>query len=640
MTSIASTVNFNCFIEQKENYNEVDLVKYLDISLNDDAIDHCWRTGRIPQFIRQFRNLEVLRAPKMGIIVIDEWICELKELKALYLEENEITTWPQHLILLPKLKVLYLDGNPCLEEQFQKSPSFRSAFFSGEAHSFEFFQGLGPKVLGPEWKMATLKRRTSASLRGYYCGGIYILGTPRREPHCDGQLTRLGPSRLERRRGRPPPLKAMTYRYNSESDVPSLTWRSSSSCFDCGDVVSLRCPDTESDERSVLILELLHGIAAVSGTWVWNELHAIDYDLDIPPRNSSIYNVAQLKKDLAEFIQQESVYIMKLSEAIRIFFSPSLNKQWAKELAHIFDPFPALYLVHSRQILPLLKKAYRRLRKGRDPTLERLNNEMLAMLLSGKLSCYEDYGDAYTVSQCKLWKCHNADNVGEELVRSTRFGEWLYKEALDNPLHSMQHAQNYLELPLLRMESFCSLFLKMSRSFPRLAPTYNKLRHSRDFMIDKIESARRGLRILKLSAHYKLVANVFRDYHWDALLDVKSRVFLEPGCFKAGTHDVLTSEGPMSVVTELFARDDRAIRIVCAEFELQLWDETVGKLIGIIAPGELRVYPTACQNTFKLVFGLVYEACVCELLSFTSALVTNSTENLSFLQVAQNCCRV
>ncbi|KNC29050.1 hypothetical protein FF38_03281, partial [Lucilia cuprina] len=77
---------------------DAETITMLDLSQLSSGLTESYYQGVIPSWIREFKNLKVLKATNLGIIFIEEWLLELTELKELYLDDNMITTWPYFLL--------------------------------------------------------------------------------------------------------------------------------------------------------------------------------------------------------------------------------------------------------------------------------------------------------------------------------------------------------------------------------------------------------------------------------------------------------------------------------------------------------------------------------------------------------------
>lgn len=109
---------------------------YLDLSTSANCINIVQTTGRLPRWIQKCTSLQYLVAKNVGLTVLDEWVGQkLINLKVIRLPHNKIATWPSHLArLLPysQLAVIDLEGNPCLENLFRKSPSFAKMYHAAD----------------------------------------------------------------------------------------------------------------------------------------------------------------------------------------------------------------------------------------------------------------------------------------------------------------------------------------------------------------------------------------------------------------------------------------------------------------------------------------------------------------------------
>ncbi|CAN6674459.1 hypothetical protein TRVA0_054S00254 [Trichomonascus vanleenenianus] len=112
--------------------NDISTLSYLDLSSSASTIQMIATTGRLPRWLQKCTGLQYLVCKNMGLTVVDDWLSvRLTNLKVIRLNDNRISTWPGHLARLAQygnLKVLDMDGNPCIENLFIKSPSFKALY--------------------------------------------------------------------------------------------------------------------------------------------------------------------------------------------------------------------------------------------------------------------------------------------------------------------------------------------------------------------------------------------------------------------------------------------------------------------------------------------------------------------------------
>jgi hypothetical protein len=121
--------------------DDVAMITYIDLGTSASTVQMIGSTGRLPRWLQRCTSLQYLIAQDLGITVIDEWVSSsLTNLKVIRLNNNKISTWPDHLArLLPhgQLQVLSLEGNPCMDNMFKKSAVFKSMYLeaalSGQA---------------------------------------------------------------------------------------------------------------------------------------------------------------------------------------------------------------------------------------------------------------------------------------------------------------------------------------------------------------------------------------------------------------------------------------------------------------------------------------------------------------------------
>lgn len=107
-------------------------IVYLDLSTSSTTSQMISSTGRLPRWLQKCTNLKYLIAKDVGLRVVDDWVSSyLVNLKVLRLDNNDISTWPDHLVRLVaygKLMVLSLEGNPCLVNLVKRSQSFKDLY--------------------------------------------------------------------------------------------------------------------------------------------------------------------------------------------------------------------------------------------------------------------------------------------------------------------------------------------------------------------------------------------------------------------------------------------------------------------------------------------------------------------------------
>lgn len=110
---------------------EIATLVYIDLSASASTVQMIKSTGRLPRWLQKCASLEYLVAKNLRITVIDEWVSEkLTNLKVIRLNDNQISTWPDHLVRLLPHNLLFvdLDGNPCMNNMFKKSAGFKAMY--------------------------------------------------------------------------------------------------------------------------------------------------------------------------------------------------------------------------------------------------------------------------------------------------------------------------------------------------------------------------------------------------------------------------------------------------------------------------------------------------------------------------------
>lgn len=557
-------------------------ISYLDLRQVPEAIEHAWDTGRLPNWILNFPNLRILRASSMGITVVDDWVTHLKHLEVLILDQNQISTWPVHLVGLKTLKALFLDGNPCLENMFSKSASFRIAFFGSLAARPPNLASLPDSLNGPEWTPSTTVSRPSHSQRsnrtGYYCGGIYTLACPQNKG--DDLLTPLSPCPLQQR--------IMSH----ISPLPPFR--------DTGSQVMLVYPPNlevtfEAQRGSQLVIELLQDIAILLGK---KDLNYVDCGLACLARTPccdlSMKNMISRTK---AFKLQEGLFIGQLSEVVYLFFRSRIKPFYAARIQKIFCGFNELYLFHRGTCLPLLKEILKNLESG-GPVPESINEGVEAFCKE-----YAKCGLSFVASNTKLFSW-SRDVAQGGSVEGGRFSEWIEAQE-QKEMHTLPSCQNYLALPIIRLMEYNDYFTILARMCPAYGKLAAMIRQTREQVISQLQNTRRELQQAALAFIYGCDSSVFCDYHWDALVDLRSRTYLDRPKYEPVTADVLDGRPgksmTRSVVKEIFNQGERQLRIIMCGRKLQLWDHKLKSHITTISIEDFEAGIQKDANGFQLI---------------------------------------
>lgn len=359
----------------------------LDLSSLEEGMGHIFETGELPRWICNFQNLQTLNVAKTGLVILQPWLVSLAELSTLHLEHNFINTWPWFLRDLPKLRAINLDGNPCLEKAFLKSPTLRSWFFSWDASS-EICKSVPSYIRGEEWPPASSVRISNHHIMnglGYFCGGIYLL-TSKEDTSNDGLLTRLEPDPLFTR------LYSANFNSQSEAQFDQKVMLET----------TLTCSPAHSNSSKVYIyspkmnspcLHLDTGPARIQADGfnikhgqlleeIFDDIQTLR-ERDRAPQpsvenphvllvgspsdlvNRLIYSKSSIGQQFTAqelfyfaslMVREEEAYILELEFVCKHFYLARLkSSEICHQLRIVFTAFPAMLSIHKKSILPSLK---------------------------------------------------------------------------------------------------------------------------------------------------------------------------------------------------------------------------------------------------------------------------------------------
>lgn len=573
-------------------------ITYLDLRQIPEAVNYAWQTGRLPSWILNFSKVRILRASGLGVVVVDDWITGLTKLEVLLLDNNQICTWPIHLTKLKHLKALLLDGNPCLENMFNKSATFRNAFFGSLATQPPRLSELPESLNGPEWTpmYATNRASTRSLSKCYFCGGIYTIATPQSRDH--DLFTPLAPCPLQER---------------------LLTNQAPPTCdpTESGQAMLAHKPQidiTFETRRSFQLLrDLMADISVLLGS---RGLGYIDSGLACLTRTPLNLSKVELIARVDAFKLQEGFYIGHLAEIMRLFFNRKIKPWMATRLRRIFSGFPELYLLHMDVCLPLIKEIHRSLQA--ESTVPDTTETSIARFCRE----YEYCGMKFVASSRSLsnWTRDPSQGGGKE---EDLFARWLEAQERDGT-HTLPSSQDYLALPLTRLTEYHEFFTGLSQVFPGFRGCAEKVRWTREQAIAQLQNTRRELQQRTLAKVYQCGNDTFSDYHWDALMDVRSRTYLDRPKYDPVTADVVDSRQvptrAKSAVKELFKPGERQLRIVMCGRRLQLWDHGLRSHIADVSMEgfEAALEKDADTNSVRIVFRDVDETCLCDLKEYHS----------------------
>lgn len=361
-------------------------VTMLDLSSLREGAGHIFKTGELPKWVCNFKNLQSLNIAKTGLIILQPWLVNFTELTTLHLEHNLITTWPWFLRGLTKMQCLNLDGNPCLEKAFCKSPTLKSWFFSWKA-SNEMCRSIPKYIRGEEWPPASSARLNNSSIMnglGFFCGGIYLL-TTKEETFDDGLLTPLEPDPLftrlysansESLRDEKQGLKAVSEELNSNYSSNYLTSPSKSHVSIASSTSYLNsngskiAAKSQNARQTNLLKEIfddiyelrernqlpppstknLHVLLVGGASDNVNRLLCSNISKD------QRFTVDELFKFASLIAREEEAYILELDFVCKHFYQARPNSlEICNQLRIVFTAFPAMLSIHKKCILPSLR---------------------------------------------------------------------------------------------------------------------------------------------------------------------------------------------------------------------------------------------------------------------------------------------
>lgn len=593
------------------------VITRLDLSFLNTCIKEVFMTGCLPEWIQNFTNLTSFRAVKVGVVILEPWLLSLKHLTTLDLGQNQITTWPEFLSESKCLENITLDGNPCLERAFEKSPTLRSFYFSWNPTSADH-KAIPSYIRGPEWPVAASARiSSSANVEnlGFFCGGIYTLAIKPDESD-DGFLTPIEPCQLILRRN-----------YYSDQNL---------------DVTSeghMRYPHTktnstlyggEGKRQTQILLEILDDIRRLKTT---NRQKRYDYTEKFVPLVGSMNDkFNRLLKDslvpltpheihyfYPKLLAEEEHYIDQLRIAQSEFYHNRKIK--SNDIINcfrdVFSGFPALYAINSKSILPALRNfvmvtdevnsskykhnlSYASIENTTKVAIADLCTAFRKLQLvlnrnAENLWLTEDYLNIDT-APTKMYRDNDFRIYVEKQIIARRGSEgrveidpcehklydWLSEQSHKKKKRPFKHdCVRFVYLPLIRLARYERVFTSLAATDKAYRPIRSLLRRMREAYAIKVECSRTGVRIDVLSRKFKEQPSFFQNYRWDAVFTVESRGYFEQGILTLNTNDVLDqNDTPVSYVKEVFQQSRlRVLRMVKCGHDIFILDEVFEQLV-------------------------------------------------------------
>jgi len=392
-------------ITQLSNTFNAYLITRLNLSGLDAAKSHTFWKGRLPKWILGFPNLQVLDASRSGLLILEPWLLELGQLQVLHLKQNHISTWPSFLSGAERLEIVNLNGNPCLEKAFQKSPSLRSTYFSWLIAE-DTVSSVTPYIRGPEWLPAASMRMSKYGIikdLGYFCGGIYTLSTQENASN-DDFLTPLEPCILDTRlaeakarnklanidrstrsRGNPHGMSTSSSLPSSKTTaISSHSTERKNKHLEPGKTEMGTSSETndytetkEEVKRSRLIFEIFDDINALLSRNSHPRSLKRSTDALIVGGPSDSFNklipncskigIRAVRDHCHQLLDEERSYVQKLQLVNTHFYHSNIKSSSVTTLLRtVFCGFPSMLSIHTKCILPVFSKLVKRMDEAVD----------------------------------------------------------------------------------------------------------------------------------------------------------------------------------------------------------------------------------------------------------------------------------
>lgn len=594
------------------------LITHLDLSFLNTCQREVFLTGCLPEWIQNFSNLTSLSAMKLGIIILEPWLLNLTHLTVLDLGQNQITTWPDFLSNSKSLDNISLDGNPCLEKAFEKSPTLRSFYFSWKPSSDDH-KAIPTYIRGPEWPVAAAARAsTNANVNdlGFFCGGIYTLAVKPDEFE-DGFLTPVEPNQLILRKRC---FKDNTADIMAIENKRYLHTKHNNAMLYKG----------EGKRQAQLILEILDDITRLKSATGRKRYDHIEKFVPLVGSMNDKYNQL-LKKSLIpmtplevhhfypELLAEEEHYIeqLKLAQSEFYYNRKIKSNEIINCFRDVFSGFPALYAIHSKAILPALRNfamvtdemiSSRYRRKLSGDTMKNSIKVAIADLCTAfrklqlvmkknaeNLWLTEDYLNIATAPtimyrdnefkayvEKQVLACRGGEGRVEVDLYEHKLYDWICEQSHKKKKRPFQHdCVDFVYLPLIRLARYERVFTSLSATNKAYHPIQSVLRRMREAYAIKVECSRMSVRMSMLSNKFKVQPSYFQNYRWDAVLTVHSRGYFEQGILALNNNDVLDeNDTPVSYVKEVFPESRlRVLRMVKCGHDIFILDEIFEQLV-------------------------------------------------------------
>lgn len=559
-------------------FDDISAITYLDLSSSTSTIQMINSTGRLPRWLQKCTSLQYLVCKGLGLTVVDDWVSEkLTNLKVIRLNDNKITTWPDHLArLLPygQLQIVELEGNPCMELQFRKSLSF-----------YVLYQ----EANGPTLTAATLKKYKKSITESPedYLNKLYKgQGGANLEKKSSGSG---GGGLFSRRRKKSKEkdeeedmLKKKTsfskFRFGQESNSSSTT----SVVDDAPPPATIlespnpSAPDRWANqriepselERSKIVIQLLADIYELSNRNIRNivpperanskkqsagghdRMNSVDVmqnflsdreaNEQMRTSVSTISNIHSTISLLEHFITEERKFIHRLEQFSRIYLSDHSTP--ARKIAPCYKFIPEILRFHSDVLVDLFDAALERLRRHEDENmvLETLGTRIVSIV--DEFHWYLDYSLVAEEAKRKVRfyksiRKIDSSNYTAHGVALTSYaptqqhpdcdvGDWL-RARQRHPEHALSSCSSYMSLPFVRLLEYREFFNKLRDETPGM----HSAAETMDNLVKEIEYRKpielRKRRHQELQRTLKL-KDIYGKFICDVSVIIQSKVTLEP----------------------------------------------------------------------------------------------------------------
>ncbi|KAA8916438.1 hypothetical protein TRICI_001433 [Trichomonascus ciferrii] len=582
----SSSPNSGAATPKSPAFDDISAITYLDLSSSTSTIQMINSTGRLPRWLQKCTSLQYLVCKGLGLTVVDDWVSEkLTHLKVIRLNDNRITTWPDHLArLLPygQLQIVELEGNPCMELQFRKSLSFYALY---------------QEANGPTLTAATLKKykkRITESPEDYLNKLYKGQGGAKLEKKNSGSSTVSGGGGgggglFSRRRKKSKEkeeeddmLKKKTsfskFRFGQESNSSSTT----SVVDDAPPPATIlespnpSAPDRWANqriepselERSKIVIQLLADIYELSNRNIRNivppernsskkqssgghdRMNSVDVmqhflsDREaselMRTSVSTISNIHSTISLLEHFITEERKFIHRLEQFSKIYLSDHSTP--ARKIAPCFKFIPEILRFHSDTLVDLFDAALERLRRHEDENmvLETLGTRIVSIV--DEFHWYLDYSLVAEEAKRKVRfyrsiRKIDSSNYTAHGVALTSYaptqqhpdcdvGDWL-RARQKHPEHALSSCTSYMSLPFVRLLEYREFFNKLSDETPGM----HSAAETMDNLVKEIEYRKpielRKRRHAELQRTLKL-KDIYGKFICDVSVIIQSKVTLEP----------------------------------------------------------------------------------------------------------------